>query len=441
MDTRVYTAAFAIVVFASTGSGTAQSAARGMAPEAVRAWQDDLRFMAREMERIHKNLYHSISRNEFAASVAALNSKIPVLERHGVIVEMAKIVASVGDGHTNIYPTRDDKIGFHTLPVAFTFFGEDLYVRAAHQLQRPLVGARVLKFGDFDVHDAYAAVRTMVGHDNEQGVRYWAQYLLAMPEVLHALHITKSIDEVLLTVATSRGEQRVVLHPFAPVEVMSGDTVTLFNRRDGWIDVRDLSGHPDPIWLRHTGEVFHFEHLGNLLYVQINQVGDSADETLAHFAQRLHDEIAASKPEKVAIDLRLNRGGDGTLIVPLVRALIQSENIDRTGHLFAIIGPATFSAAQMLADALEKYTNATFVGGPSGSKGNTYGDSRKIILPNSRSTVRAAIYYWQDWYPASKRDTIAPQIPASLTFDAYRNNTDPALTVIENAWGAESMPY
>src|SRR5207253_3213964 len=95
MDTRVYTAAFAIVVFASTGSGTAQSAARGMAPEAVRAWQDDLRFMAREMERIHKNLYHSISRNEFAASVAALNSKIPVLERHGVIVEMAKIVASV----------------------------------------------------------------------------------------------------------------------------------------------------------------------------------------------------------------------------------------------------------------------------------------------------------------------------------------------------------
>ena len=219
------------------------------------------------------------------------------------------------------------------------------------------------------------------------------------------------------------------------------DTRSGFGRRDGWIDVRDLSGHPDPIWLRHTGEVFHFEHLGNLLYVQINQVGDSADETLAHFAQRLHDEIAASKPEKVAIDLRLNRGGDGTLIVPLVRALIQSENIDRTGHLFAIIGPATFSAAQMLADALEKYTNATFVGGPSGSKGNTYGDSRKIILPNSRITVRAAIYYWQDWYPASKRDTIAPQIPASLTFDAYRNNTDPALTVIENAWGAESMPY
>lgn len=36
-----------------------------------------------------------------------------------MIVEMAKIVAAVGDGHTNIYPTRDAKIGFHTLPLAF----------------------------------------------------------------------------------------------------------------------------------------------------------------------------------------------------------------------------------------------------------------------------------------------------------------------------------
>ena len=66
--------------------------------------------------------------------VAALDAKIPSLERHEVIVEMARIVAAVGDGHTNIYPTRDPKIGFHTLPVAFTFFGDELYVRAAHEV-------------------------------------------------------------------------------------------------------------------------------------------------------------------------------------------------------------------------------------------------------------------------------------------------------------------
>jgi C-terminal processing protease CtpA/Prc len=263
------------------------------------------------------------------------------------------------------------------------------------------------------------------------------QYLLGMPEVLHALRLTRTIDDVPLTVVTSRGQENVILHPFAAVQIMTGDTATLFNRRDRWIDVRDRSGRPDPLWLSHVGDVFHFEHVGNLLYVQVNTVGDTTDETLAHFAQRLHDEIASTKPEKVAIDLRLNRGGNGTLITPFIRAIIQSESIDRKSRLFAIIGPATFSAAQMFADALEKYTNVTFVGEPTGSKGNAYGDSRQIILPNSGMTVRVATYYWQDWHPMDQRDAIVPQVLAPLTFDAYRSNIDPALAAIERVPVAE----
>ncbi|HWF11973.1 MAG TPA: S41 family peptidase [Bryobacteraceae bacterium] len=124
------------------------------------------------------------------------------------------------------------------------------------------------------------------------------------------------------------------------------------------------------------------------------------------------------------------QGRNGTLIPPLIRSIVQSESIDRAGHLFAIIGPATFSAAQMLADALEKYTNAVFVGEPSGSKGNAYGDSRRITLPNSGITVRAAIYYWQDWHPLDKRDTIMPQLAAPLTFEEYSRGADPALAAI-----------
>lgn len=432
MNISVCTAALAALLLASPASS--------MPPDEARAWRDDIRFMVREMERTHKNLYHAVSREDFAAMVAALDAKIPSLERHEVIVEMTKIVAAVGDGHTNIYPTRDPKIGFHALPVAFTFFGDELYVQAVHESQRPLAGARVLRIGDRDINEAYAAVKTMVGRDNEQGARYWAQYLLAMPEVLHALRITRALDDVPLTLATSRGEETVVLHPFAPVEIMTGDMATLFNRREGWIDVRDFSGRPDPLWLRRAGDAFYFEHVGNLLYVQINKVGDKTDETLAHFAQRIRDEIAATKPEKVAFDLRLNRGGDGTLVVPLVRAIIQSESIDCKGHLFAIISPATFSAAQMFVDALEKYTNVTFVGEPTGSKGNAYGDSRKITLPNSGITVRASIYYWQDWHPMDKRDATLPQIPARLTIDAYRNNSDPALEAIEPATAAKCQP-
>lgn len=404
--------------------------ASALTPKEARAWQEDLGYMAQQMSEKHKNLYHSISARDFNARVAALNAEIPRLTRAEVIVEMARIVAAVGDGHTNIYPTRDSKIGFHTLPVIFTFFGTDLYVRAVQKEQAPLLGARVMRIGNLDADSAYAAVRSMIGHENEGGARYWAQYLLASPEVLEALHITSRVEDVPLTLATSRGEIQVTLHPSATMEIMSGDTSTLFYPRNGWTDARDLTAAPDPLWLRAIKVPFHFEHIGNLLYVQINQVSNAPGETLAHFSQRLHDEIVTTKPDKVAIDLRQNRGGDGTLIVPFVRAIIESESIDLPGHLYGIIGPATFSAAQMLTDALERYTNITFVGEPTGSKGNTYGDSRKIVLPNSGITVRVSIYYWQDWYPWDTRDATVPQIAVPLTFDAYRKKIDPALETI-----------
>lgn len=401
-----------------------------MSPAETAAWRQDLHYMATEMQTQHKSLYHSISQQRFAAMVAILDRQIPSLTRAQVIVAMSQIVAAVGDGHTNIYPTRDPKIGFHTLPVEFTYFGDQLYIRAAAADERPLLGARVLRIGSLSAEDAYAAVKTMIGHENEGGAHYWAEYLLAMPEVLEALHITSTVEDVPLTLVTDRGVVTVTLHPSFPVAMMSGDISTLFYRQSGWIDVRDLELGPDPLWLRDIDKPFHFELDGKLLYVQINQVNDAPDETLAHFAQRLHDEIASVKPDKVVIDLRQNRGGNGTLIVPLIRSIIQSESIDRRGHLFCIIGPATFSAAQMLTDALEKYTNVIFVGEPTASRGNAFGDSRRIILPNSGITVRVAIYYWQDWLPTDTRNATIPQIPAPLTLQAYSHKADPALDAV-----------
>src|SRR5438045_3040014 len=91
------------------------------------AWREDLRVMAREMEARHKNLYHSVSREAFQAEIAKLYARIPALARNQIIVEMQRIVALVGDGHTNIYPTRDAVIAFHELPIRMYFFEDHLY--------------------------------------------------------------------------------------------------------------------------------------------------------------------------------------------------------------------------------------------------------------------------------------------------------------------------
>jgi hypothetical protein len=389
-------------------------------------WREDLAVMAARMEATHKNLYHSVTREDFAAAVKKLDARIPSLPRHRIIVEMMRIVAMVGDGHTNIYPTRDQKIGFHSLPVKLYLFSDGMFIRAAERKYADIVGARVVKIGSVGVDEAVARAGEIVGHDNEMGVRFFAPVLLAMPEVLEALGLSYSVERASLTVEKD-GKQRVVELPAAgPVEMTAADTDLSWVLKEGWVDMRENA--PETLWLRDPKNMFWFEYLreSKVVYAQINQIGNKGDESLASFSKRLFDFVDANPVDKLVVDLRLDRGGNGSLLTPLEIAMVKSK-IDQRGKLFILTGRSTWSAAQFLLDWAERYTNAIFVGEPSASRGNAYGDSRRITLPNSGVTARASVYYWQDWHPTDARPWSAPEITAELSSAEYASGRDPAL--------------
>jgi hypothetical protein len=396
-------------------------------------WREDLQYMASEMPKRHKNLYHTISRQQFESAVAALDAKIPSLARHQIIVEMARIAAMIGDGHTNIAPTRDPKIGFHILPVKFYLFDDGFFIRAADHAHADLVGSRVISIGEVTVNECIYRAREIIGRDNEMDVKFFAPQLLVMTEVLHALGIAKDTANVELKIEKDGKQSNVVLSPFGLAEMMPPDTDVTWLPKQGWVDMRDRAQAQAPLWLKDPANKFWFEYLpdSRIVYAQFNQVGDKETEKLEDFSHRLFAFVAANAVDKLILDLRLNRGGNGGLLRPLVRDIIKSK-VDERGKLFAIIGRSTFSAAQFLLNELEHYTDTIFVGEPSGSKGNIYGDSRKITLPNSGVTVRASIYYWQDWSPWDTRSWTAPHLAADLSSNAYSMNRDPALEAIKS---------
>jgi hypothetical protein len=411
-------------------------------------WREDLRYLAAEVPRRHKNAFHTVSRAAFDSAVAALDARIPSLGRDEIIVGMMRIVAMVGDGHTNIYPTRDSVVGFHALPVALYLFSDGLHVRAARTSVAPLAGARVVGIGGQSADEAYRRARALVGRDNEQGARFWAPHLLAIPEVLHALGLAPSADSARFELETDGGRRTVWLAAQGPVEMMAGDTDKSWRHRAGWVDARDAAterGVPEPLWLAHSPDTtFSLTYLpsSRALYVQLNQVqpnaGQSFDDYASRFLAAVNGAPAAQPVDRVVLDLRLNRGGNGDLLRPLVRAVIQSS-ADAPGRLLVLTGRSTFSAAQFLVDHLERWTNAVFVGEPTGSKGRVYGDSRRLILPNSGITARVSIYYWQMWSPWDTREATAPQVAANLSMADYRQNRDPALDAALR-YAPEPMP-
>src|SRR5688572_17037171 len=394
-------------------------------------WREDLRMMMAELPRRHRNLYHTTGAETFDSAAKALHARIPTLARHEIILEMARIVALAGDGHTNIYPTRDAAIGFRTLPVALYLFRDGLYVRAAHRIHADLAGARVLRIGEASPDEAYRRVRPYIGRDNEMGVKFFAPHLLAIPEVLHAAGLAPSTDSVLFELEVSGGKRALWLRPIGLVDLMVADADASWRRKAGWVDARDGAGAPEPLWVSRDPEkvLWWFTVLpgSRTVYAQINQVRNGATETFADFTQRLLAAIDSVTADRLVIDLRLNRGGNGVLLRPLVNGILKRPNVNERGKLLVLLGRGTWSAAQFLLDDLQKYADVTFIGEPSGSKGNHYGDSRRITLPNSGITVRAATIYWQAWAPGDQRPWTAPDVAGELSSGDYARNEDPVL--------------
>jgi hypothetical protein len=396
----------------------------------VRQWREDLAYLARELPRRHKNLFHTMRREQFDSALAALDRKLPTLARHQVIVEIARIVAWVGDGHTNVAPTRDPKIGFRTYPVKLYFFKDGLFIRSATREHADLVGAKVVRIGRHTAGQAYEAVRELIGRDNEMSARYFAPFLLVMPEILHAIGAIDDPGNAPLLLEQAGARTVAVLRPSGAAAMMPSDTDVSWMPQAGWLDMRGTDGPRTPLWLRGDPRVpLRLEYLpeSRTVYVQLNKVGDGPDETIAAFAGRLRTFVDTGSVDRVVLDLRLNRGGNGTLNQPLLLSLIRSPKLEGPGRLFVLIGRGTFSAAQFLVQDLEAYTDAVFVGEPTAGKPNSYGDSRKIILPNSGITVRASIFFWQRGHPLDTRQWTGPDVAAELTSRDYREQVDPAM--------------
>jgi len=197
------------------------------------------------------------------------------------------------------------------------------------------------------------------------------------------------------------------------------------DKRAGWVDARD--GHPDPLWLSDPTNFYWYKYLpdSRALYMQINTIQQKQSDSLRTFMARAIAAADSAGAEKLVLDLRLNGGGNGDNNKSILLPLIKSK-YDTPGHFYVLTGRRTWSAAQMLVTELQKYTTAIFVGEPTASKGNAFGDSYRIVLPNSRVTVRVSTLWWQYLDPRDKRTMIEPQIKAPLSFDDYKSGRDPA---------------
>lgn len=376
----------------------------------LKNWQEDIAWLASELPRRHLNLFHNLPENTFLDSIGKLQAELADCDDAMVTTRLMAIVAAIGDAHTTVIPTVS-----HYLPFEFYWFAEGLHVVAAQPGQQEWLAAKVTAVEGMPTGKVVSALTSILAHENEAFVASLLPSYLAAADLLYGLEICDNPDQVQLTLQKPAGATADLTVPTVSPKDWSAGLVRLGSTVKGQLPLYRQQPEQS-IWLTPDGS--------DSVYVQYNACREPSGSSLAAVVTDLLGLIAERRPEKIIFDLRLNRGGDSTLLEPLIDELAR-----RPARYFVIIGRNTFSSALLNVYALKERVGATVVGEPSGGKPNCYGEVKYLKLPNSKLQVR----YSTKYYHLSEDDTLPslmPDLPCPVTLADYLAGFDPCLATI-----------
>ncbi|MCW5519446.1 tetratricopeptide repeat protein [Aureitalea sp. L0-47] len=392
----------------------------------AKQWQDDLRFLQNTVHKDYPFLFKKVSAEDFDAAVEKLHNEIPDLEEHEISVGFARIIGMFKYGHTRMGWTGNP-VRFRQLPINMYHFSDGVYVQGVHKDYSEAIGARVISIGGMPIMDALKKVYPVVPVENEQFFRAYGFLYLNSPEVLHAQGVVKEYSETIPITFEKDGNSFTRTLTALPAGKMAPTTYGFVETQEDWLDARE-SGDT-PLYLKNLDKIYYYEYIPEekTVYVRQSQIQDDPSETIPEFYDRVFDFIENNDVEHLVLDVRLNGGGNNYKNKDVVTRIIQSEKVNKVGGLMVILGRRTFSACQNLVNELDNYTNATFIGEPTGENINFYGDNNEHLLPNTKLPVYLSYAWWQDKPQWENDDWLAPHLAVEMSFEDYKTNKDPVL--------------
>lgn len=437
-----------IISFSLTGQTSAE---KNISKQQLK---DDLQFLTRTIENVHPNPYHTISKEKFVAlSDSITNSFQDSMTAAEAWPLFARLMASLDEGHSTMsYPKEklkqiqdgEEKI----FPLLISEFdGEHLIVRydlSNEMLLHP--GDRITKINDRPVTELMKYLMSFYG-----GLPNW-----------RTIQVIRDIGG------------NFVLHKINPpykIEIINGSVkkeitiqgTTFPELLQKVAEIRKANSAAT------TTENFTFQRIdGNTGYLNFRSMRNLPE--FEKFLDSVFTSIKESPVEGLIIDLRRNGGGNSVLGERLlnyitskpfrmgggslwkvsdeykefIRRQSSSNSVYKTGSfqsylsrktgdiikgiggkpnppgknplrfegkVCVLIGPNTFSSANMLTNAIKDYQLATLIGEPSGEPGNDYGEMYVNDLPNTGLTFSTCVkQFIRANGDASDTDPIFPDI-------------------------------
>lgn len=416
-----------VVLFAATAIGLLAFSGAGGQSSPVSALQgaEDLRYLAAELPKLHKNAFHTVTRERFEAEVARCHEDLPKLSTLEFRVRIAQIVALVGDAHTSVRVDSPDNLLF---PVRFASFEDGVFIERTTPEHAGLMGAKLVEIDGRTTEELHRTVGSVIPSENPYWLRLLAARMLNNASILHALRLTKEEGKAVFGVVMRDGSSAsVTLEAVQP-----GPGVSPLNAvpwKSGELPMRLENGRSS-YWLRVLDA-------DKAVYLAYNVCRNEPQAPFRDLVDQAMEAIDAGRADRLIVDLRQNGGGNSNVAYPLISAVRSRPALNRKDRLFVLIGPQTFSSAMMNAQQFRERTQATLVGEPTGGKPNSYGEVKFLDLPNSGIRVSYCVKYFR-LLKDTDPDAVYPDVRAPMTSAAYFAGADPTLERVGVRFGFRS---
>lgn len=403
-------------------------------------------FMARD------RAYTEAARAEAEIRLNTLVDQAATVSQAFFELELARIVALADNGHTAYFPGPRSRRFNRIMDVRFAPFGEDFYVLRASPANADLLGARLVAIDGHAIAQVRATARSLSG-----GTEGWrdrnAAYFFESPEQMQALGAIASADRATYRFRLVNG--RTVNRLFTP-ELANPNRVRA--NADRWYYPAPVEGEGGewrallaaeqaPWAFQEPDNAFRMRDAPEIdaYVIELRQNNSSDDMDIAEFMLDSLEAARSSGRRNIVLDMRMNGGGDLNTTRAWVRRLPRAV----PGRVFVLTSPFTFSAAISTVGYLKQSApdRVTIVGEMVGDRLDFHAEGDVAALPNSggailyateRHDYRTGCRNIENCHGSVVRNPIevqslAPDIAAPWSIEAYRAGRDPAMEAIAAA--------
>ena len=403
----------------------------------ITEWQKDIDFIVNKIEEFHPNPWFRISRESFLDNANQIKNNLERLTEEQRIVKTMQLVASLGDGHTYLFPWTH-KLFYHWFPVRTERFEDGIFITGIDSEYKDYVGMEITRIGRLSADSCFNLMGSVTSVDNPLHFERTVPSVICNATVLIGLGIIDNRELLELSVKDKSGnDKRIVIDAVGygtdggwandkSAVWGSKNPVTVFDNLKGNLPIaleKNMSSRSN-YWFKELKEE-------EAIYFQYNRCFNS-EEPFKDFNHRMWSVYEANPTgyDKLIVDLRYNGGGDGTLHKDFLTEVIKHPEINKRGHLFIITGRETFSAGSKLIAEMLAYTNAITVGEPAGPI-NWFSDTEQLVLPSGgMGTIHISRMYWQYGHPYDNKGYLSPEFPVQVSFKDYSTGKDKALELI-----------